>query len=57
LPLFALGGLTPGRLPEVAATGCHGAAAIRALHRKEGAAAFCAAFPEAGRRGGDAAPW
>ena len=45
LPIFALGGIDPSRLVEVAATGVHGVAAIRALYRPGGAECFCAAFP------------
>jgi len=45
LPLFALGGMDESHLPEVAATGVHGVAAIRGLYRRGGAALFCAAFP------------
>ncbi len=44
LPLFALGGIDAAHLPEVAATGCHGVAAIRALYAEGVAAAFAAAF-------------
>jgi len=45
LPLFALGGIDPPGLAEVAATGCHGVAAIRGLYAEGGPTAFAAAFP------------
>ncbi len=48
LPLFALGGIDAAHLGEVAATGCFGVAAIRALHAGGGATAFAAAFPATG---------
>ena len=51
LPLFALGGVDEAHLSELAATGVHGVAAIRALYRPGGATAFCAAFPTAKRHG------
>jgi thiamine-phosphate pyrophosphorylase len=51
LPLFALGGVDEAHLGELAATGVHGVAAIRALYRPGGATAFCAAFPTIKRHG------
>ena len=45
LPLFALGGIDAAHLAEVAATGCYGVAAIRALYAEGGGAAFAAHFP------------
>ncbi|NCO58487.1 MAG: thiamine phosphate synthase [Deltaproteobacteria bacterium] len=47
LPLFALGGINPAHLAEVAATGCFGVAAIRALYAPGGAEGFAAWFPPA----------
>jgi thiamine-phosphate pyrophosphorylase len=53
LPLFALGGVDEAHLRELAATGVHGVAAIRALYRPGGVTAFCAAFPSIPRHGHD----
>jgi len=40
LPVIALGGVTPERLPPLAAAGAHGAAAIRAFQTETSAAAM-----------------
>jgi thiamine-phosphate pyrophosphorylase len=53
LTLFALGGISETHLAELAATGVHGVAAIRALYRPGGVTAFCAAFPPAACHGRD----
>lgn len=38
VPILALGGVTPERLPMLAAAGAHGAAAIRAFHDRDSTA-------------------
>lgn len=51
VPVFALGGVDRGRLAQVAATGCHGIAVIRAVlaapDAKNAAARFCVAVDRA----------